>query len=108
VAYEEMRLAGKTSSHAAIFRRTRSERWLPGRSGDSRFLATRNFCGKCGQSVARSMTNNSPFRLSRLAVADLEDIWLYTRKNWSLRPLDARRIEVIRILRQSMDAQRHM
>lgn len=96
--------------------------------------------------------NNGEYRLSPLAISDLEKIWLYTFENWSLeqadsyhgdlvaafkglakgtktgRPVDVREgyfkyavgshfafyrqsstgIDVIRILHQRMDAQRHL
>ena len=98
------------------------------------------------------MSAKASYRLSPLAEADLEDIWLYTYRTWSLeqaeayqasivaafeglaanrktgRPVDIREgylkyavgshlifyrrgdlgVDVIRILHQQMDAQRHL
>ena len=44
------------------------------------------------------------YRLSPLAEADLEEIWLYTAKLL----MQAERLDVIRILHQRQDVERHL
>ena len=39
-----------------------------------------------------------PYRLSPLAEADLESIWLYTLKNWSLEQADHYQNEIIAVI----------
>ena len=41
-----------------------------------------------------------PYRLSPLAEADLENIWLYTFKNWSLEQADGYQREIIAAIEQ--------